>query len=357
MKQLFSFKKSNRQWHLPLIAGLCVGTPMILGWLVDNMEAGKLDSLAGLSILYIQSNNLEKRMILLMACCFGIMISYAVGLLFSLHPYSAPLALGALSFGIHYSLNKLKLNRPPGNFFFIMVASMAICTPVDLDTVPEKIGYVAMGTILTCGIGLVYSLLTLKSSDKAETEWPQKRTYVNLVESLTFGLFMGVSLTVAFLLKFDNPYWIPISCLAVMQGRSTKHIWMRATQRVLGTLIGLGITWLIAFGNPTPLFMAIGITILQMIIEYLVVRNYAFAVVFITIFTIFLAESHGVLSQNTNEVFLARLTDISIGSAIGAVGGWVLFQERIHYQTTLQIRKTKVLIRRKKRKRTGNNME
>src|SRR5690606_19574358 len=165
---------------------------------------------------------------------------------------------------------------------------------------------------LTCGIGFIYSLLTLKPSDKVEAEWPQKKAYINIVESLTFGLFVGLSLMVAFLLEFNNPYWIPISCLAVMQGQTTKHIWLRASQRVLGTLLGLGITWLIAFGNPIPLFMVIGITILQIIVEYLVVRNYAVAVVFITILTIFLAESQGVLTHNTNKFFFARLIYIPI---------------------------------------------
>lgn len=38
---------------------------------------------------------------------------------------------------------------------------------------------------------------------------------------------MGFSLAVAFILKLDNPYWIPISCLAVMQGNSTKHIGLK----------------------------------------------------------------------------------------------------------------------------------
>jgi len=223
-----------------------------------------------------------------------------------------------------------------------MVASMAISTPFNWERIPEKIGYVALGTILTCGIGLIYSLLTLKPADNTEAEWPQKKPYINIVESLIFGLFVGLSLMIAFLLDFDNPYWIPISCLAVMQGQTTKHIWLRASQRVLGTLLGLGITWLIAFGNPTPLFMVIGITILQIIVEYLVVRNYAIAVVFITILTIFLAESHGVLSQNTNQVFFARLVDITIGSTIGALGGWVLFQERMHYKAAIHLRRARV---------------
>jgi len=42
-----------------------------------------------------------------------------------------------------------------------------------------------------------------------------------------------------------------MSCLAVMQGNSTRHIGLRATQRIVGTLAGLGITWVIAFGNPS----------------------------------------------------------------------------------------------------------
>ncbi len=42
---------------------------MIIGWYIGNIEAGKLASLAGLSILYIQSDRLDERMILLMREC------------------------------------------------------------------------------------------------------------------------------------------------------------------------------------------------------------------------------------------------------------------------------------------------
>lgn len=316
MKSLLAFKNTDQQWHLPLIAGLSVGIPMLLGWLLDNMEGGKLGSLAGLSILYIQSYKLSTRMILLMTCCFGIMISYTVGLLFSFNAMVAPFALGILSFGIHYSLHKLRFTKPPGNFFFIMIASIAICTPFNYESIPEKIGYVAMGTILTCGLGLVYSLLTLNPTTESTGRIPQKKSTASIVESATFALFMGISLAVAFFLELDNPYWIPISCLAVMQGISTKHVWLRALQRILGTFIGLGITWLLFASNPSPLFIVIGFILLQIIIEFLVVRNYTLAVIFITILTIILAESGGELSMDINEVFMARMVDITLGSLI-----------------------------------------
>jgi hypothetical protein len=345
LKSFFTFNKTNRQWHLPIVAGISVGIPLLLGWMMNNIESGKLGSLAGLSILYIQSNRLIERMTILMICCFGIMVSFTMGLLFSFNLYVAPFALAFLSFAAHYSLYKLNLTRPPGNFFFIMLASMAICTPFDLESIPEKVGYVAMGTIFTCVLGLIYSLLTLKETNETEIKFPQKKVYTNIVESLIFGLFMGLSLAVAFLLKLDNPYWIPISCLAVMQGSSTKHIGLRGTQRIIGTLIGLGITWLIAFGNPTTLFIVISIIFLQIIVEFLVVRNYTLAVVFITILTIFLAESGGNLSAYTNQIFTARLVDIIIGSIIGIAGGWILFHEKLHFQTTLRLKKSKVIMK------------
>src|SRR5690606_22915512 len=107
LKSFFTFNKTNRQWHLPIVAGLSVGIPLLLGWWMDNIEAGKLGSLAGVSILYIQSYRLIERMTILMICCFVIMMSYTVGLLFSFSQFLAPFALAFLSFAVHYSLYKL----------------------------------------------------------------------------------------------------------------------------------------------------------------------------------------------------------------------------------------------------------
>lgn len=74
MKEYLTFNKTTRKWHLPIVAGLTVGIPVLLGWYLDHIEAGKLASLAGLAILYIQSNRLDQRMIIFMTCCFGIMV-------------------------------------------------------------------------------------------------------------------------------------------------------------------------------------------------------------------------------------------------------------------------------------------
>lgn len=348
LAQFLEFRRTDRPWHLPILAGLCVGIPILAGYYTGHLQAGKLASLAGLVILYIQSNNLGNRMVALMTCSFGIMLSFTIGLLFSFHPTVAAIALGVYAFAVHLALYYLKMNRPPGNFFFIMIASAAICMPFDPAAIPTKIGFVGIGTMTSCILGLVYSLLTLKptAENKQEVITITKNRYVNLIESVTFGCFVGLALLVANLLKLENPYWAPTSCAAVMQGISTRHIWLRSAQRVIGTIVGLGLAWLILMAHPSVLVASVSIIVLQIIVEFLVVRNYGIAVAFITILTIFLAES-GVVQANPNALFMARLFDILVGSLIGALGGWILYNEQVHHLATSQLRRAKVLLGRR----------
>jgi hypothetical protein len=349
LQQLFVFKQTDRKWHLPVIAGLCVGIPVIAGYYTGNMADGKLASMAALVILYIQSQDIARSMVVLMACSFGILISFTVGIVFGFNPYVASLVLGLYACTVHLALYYLKMVRPPGNFFFIMVASVALSMPHDLATVPHKIGLVGMGTMLACTLGLVYNLLTLKKSQSArEVITVSKNQYVNFIESLTFGFIVGLSLLIAYLLKLETPYWVPTSCAAVMQGVSVSHVWQRSVQRIVGTFIGLVFSWIILLLNPSLLTICMSIILLQTIVEFLVVRNYGIAVIFITVLTIFLAESGPALTIDPTNLIRARFFDILTGSLVGAFGGWLLYNEKLQYLATRQIRKTRITMTRRK---------
>jgi len=346
-RQLFKFNKTDRAWHLPVVAGCCVAVPLLLGLLYNDIEAGKLASIGALVILYIQSNRLVNRMMILMVCGFGFIFSFAIGVVFSFNAWLTPLMLALYTFGVHYSLNRLELIRPPGNFFFIMVASIAISIPHHLKEIAYSIGNFSIGVMIACMIGLFYSILVLRGvTNEPDVMIVKKNTYVNITESIIFSVMVGISLLVAILLKLENPYWVPISCMAVMQGVTTKHVWTRAMQRVLGTFVGLGLAWFILQLNMTPLGICFSILLLQTIVEFLVVRNYGVAVIFISMLTLFLAESNINLIESPNHLIAARFLDILIGSAIGAIGGWMLYHEHIHFFTKKQILKTKVIIKR-----------
>ena len=348
-RELLLFKRSDRKWHLPVLAGLSVGIPILAGYYSGNLSEGKMASLAGLVILYIHAQPVAKQLVTWMSCSFGLMFSFTIGLVFGFDPFLACLILAIHAFAVHLGLFYLKMTRPPGNFFFIMIASVAICMPFDPQAIPHKVGLFAMGTMVSCLLGLGYILLTARRiQPRVAPPATALDNYENLIESVTFGLLIGVGLLIGRLLDLENPYWIPASCAAVMQGVNTKHVWQRSIQRITGTLIGLIVTWAILLLNMPVLYICLSIILLQIIVEILVVRNYGVAAIFITVLTIFLAESDNVLKRDPTALITARFIDILIGSLMGAIGGWILYHERIRYLARKNIRKTRIIFSRRR---------
>lgn len=201
-----------------------------------------------------------------------------------------------------------------------------------------------LGTMLACIFALVYLLILSQKEKQSNTKTIkpifERNTYADIWEALIVGIFMLSSLAIGNLLKLDNPYWIPISCAAVMQGASLYHIRQRTFQRILGTFVGLGLTWcLFNFINYTPLSICISIIVLQLIIEMLVVKQYAFAVVFITPFTVLLNEAANPIFSTPDTLIALRFWEIVMGSILGALGGWVLHKEKIRYASINQLEK------------------
>ena len=351
VRAFFQLNKSNRAWHIPVLAALSVGIPLIAGLYTGNLKNSLVSSMGGLTILYYApSLPLANRMITLLTCAFGFMLSYTIGLFFSFNPYISALVFGVWAVAVHWIVSFFK-TKAPGNFFFIMMASMASCQPFDLSAIPQKIGLLGLGSMLACLLGLAYGLLMLKKQPPAVSQnlsvTIRNNKYTSLVESGIMGLFMFAALLTGHLLAFKNPYWIPISCLAVMQGVSRVHIWRRAVHRIIGTLVGLGLCWLTLSISKTPLSICISIIILQFVVELLISRHYALAVIFITPMTLLLAEAANPLVQEPDHLLSARITDILVGSLIGAVGGWFIYHEKIRQGAIRQIRKTRIFIQRR----------
>ncbi|BFM49838.1 hypothetical protein THO17_20010 [Marinomonas sp. THO17] len=133
---------------------------------------------------------------------------------------------------------------------------------------------------------------------------------------------------IALSLNLDNPYWAPISCAAVLQGRQLLSVLTRKVQRIIGTLLGLLIASLIFSSELAPIHMAILIMGLIFAIEVLMYKNYALGVIFVTPITILFAEITS-SSMSADQLIYARFLDILIGSAIGAVGSWLIIHNYI----------------------------
>lgn len=57
------------------------------------------------------------------------------------------------------------------------------------------------------------------------------------------GVFVGVSQALAQAMLLEKAYWVPVSCLAVMQGAPLRAVWNKQAHRVLGTGVGPRVSW------------------------------------------------------------------------------------------------------------------
>ncbi|MGM5630389.1 FUSC family protein [Apibacter raozihei] len=353
LKSLVEFKKTERKWHLPVLAAFCVGVPLLSGLFMNQVANGILASISGLVVLYLPQTAIANRMTTLMICSFGFVVSFFAGLIFSFNPWVASITLGLYA-SVMYWITKYFRLKPPGYFFFILIASVAICMPFQPDQISAKLGIITMGTISTCMLAFIYSLITLKKySDRTEIIIVNKSSYSNITESIITGLFIGAALMLAYCLNLTNPYWVPVSCAAVMQGSTSKHVWQRSLHRIIGTFIGIGLASALLSTHMSAISICISIVILQFIVEMLVTRHYGAAIIFVTALTIFMAEGGKTIDTQPSVSIYARFLDITIGSCIGALGGWFLYHQKLHRNMHKHLRKTKIrLTNSSKRKKT-----
>ncbi len=208
--------------------------------------------------------------------------------------------------------------------FFIMVASLATIMPFDLALLPMRVGIIVLGGMLTCLLAFFYSVYMVRKIPIMDII-PQgdPNIIAIMLESAVIAFFIGLSYLIALLIGLENPYWVPISCTAILQGATFRLVWHRQIHRIVGTAIGLVVAALM-FSLPMNIWgLVLGIFVLQFFIDLLIVRNYGLAVIFITPLTIILAGA-AMDDMVSERLVYFRLVDITLGSIIGFMGGWVI---------------------------------
>lgn len=328
LRQLVALQPSDRLWQMPIGAALASGLPLLAGAAVGHIEFGLVASLGGLVFLYLPDTPLAHRMVMLMACAFGMGACFALGLLSHVHaalvvPVLALVAMLATMVCRFYGVGL------PGGFFFVMTAAIGAHSPIAPMQLPHMVGLFTLGTVLAGLIAFLYSLVVLRVRPAGQV--PQARPpsfdYV-VLDAVVIGAFVGLSLVLANLLGLQKPYWVPMSCMAVIQGASLRAVWTRPFYRILGTGIGLLLALALMSVRMTPWEIALAMMLLTFLVETLVVRNYAFATVFITPLALLLAEAASLGHADPAALVRARFLDTLLGCAVGLAGGICLHSPR-----------------------------
>lgn len=338
-RDLTTVQASDRLWQMPFAAALATGLPLLIGAYFNRMDYGLVSSLGGLVFVYLPATPLHHRMVTAMACAFGMTACFALGLMSHLF---APLMVPVLVFIAilvtmvcrFYGLG------PPGSLFFIMAASIGAYSPTPLPQLPLMVGLLTMGSLLACLIGLFYSVHVLRlQAPRPVAPLPAPTFDFVVFDSVVIGAFVGVSLAVAQLLQLERAYWVPVSCLAVMQGQSLRAVWSRQMHRVLGTGIGLLLAWGLLLLPLDKWSISLTMMALAFVIESAVVRHYGFAVIFITPMTILLAEAATLGDGSAAALIQARFFDTVVGCLVGVVGGVCLHSPRFRAVAGGQMRR------------------
>jgi hypothetical protein len=338
-RQLTTIQPSDRRWQMPLAASLASGLPLLVGAYFDHLSYGLVSSLGGLVFLYLPNTPLHHRMVSIMACAFALIACYTLGLMSHFFPLLMMpmlifIAILATMLCRFYALGV------PGSLFFIMAAAIGAYSPLDVPQVPIMVGLLTMGTLLACLIALFYSLYTLRlRAPVPVSPLPPPSFDFVVFDSVVIGVFVGISLALAQVLHLQKAYWVPVSCLAVIQGVSLRAVWTKQMHRILGTSVGLLLAWGLLSLPMDKWSISLTMMVLTFVIETVVVRHYAFATIFITPLTILLAEAISLGQGSPTALVQARLFDTVLGCLVGLIGGICLHNPRFRDVVGRQMRR------------------
>ena len=183
---------------------------------------------------------------------------------------------------------------------------------------------------LSCGVAfscLVACAPLLRRSARARPIRPMREVLPGpwlgpgermLTIRITLAAILGTVLTAAF---FDpqRAYWTVCASIAVVGLSAVRSYSIgRGLHRTVGTLVGAGLYLGIAPLGAHPLVLVLMLGLLQFAIEYVVVRNYALALVFITPLVLLLTGAALVGSDHVTTA-TERVIDTAVGSAIAIV--------------------------------------
>lgn len=147
---------------------------------------------------------------------------------------------------------------------------------------------------------------------------------VVVVDSVIMGTFVGFSVILGAFLELERSYWVAISCTTIMQGITLNSVWIKQIQRILGTALGVVLAWWLLGIKFNSFSFVLLMMFLIFMAEFIITRNYALGMVFITPYVTYLAEASSLVGLNKDLIIRSRLEDVVVGSILGLLGGLVV---------------------------------
>ena len=325
VSQFITVKNVSRPWQLPFASAIAMGGPVLLGAWSHHLNAGLTASLGALVFLYLPEKVFLARLRslamsgIVMMACFWVGSASAIEKVFQ----SPGLAIVTTLATLYCRAGAV--GGPPGSLFFVIAASIGASSQTISSVSLSKLELVFCGCLWGFVVAALYGLLKPAMTSRTSLRPAREMIRENFVNSVLIGVLVGASLLLAQWLHLENPYWVPVSCLAVVQGANIREIWNKQLHRMIGTTLGLLMISAIFQTPPSSDWQIAGwIVLFSFAIEMTVTRHYATAVMFITPMTILLADAGRAHQSSLWSLAQSRLMDTTVGCCVGLLGGFIL---------------------------------
>lgn len=302
----------------------CMTLILFIGYFLHNMSIASFGFLGIFILMYYENIPLKNLLLRFLFVALFILTSFLIGTLTSLASWTAPIAVGLVAFfgRVFFRLYDIK---KPGVFFGVLVSSMGTNINVAMQQVPILASYYLLGALLAVIMAIIIHFTEKEPVAIVKEDSLGKRVHEDpsvFIDGIFYGttLFFAVYLSSG--LQLQNPYWMVVSCAAILQGDNLRAVMQRNIQHILGTIIGIGIAALL-LNTPLTTLQTILLIITLFTTSQIAMRsNYALSAFFTTPMALLLSSLTKEL--NVPTLLQYRFIGIALGSLLGAFSAWLI---------------------------------
>lgn len=291
--QLLAFGPYRGEHGVALRAGVSIGIPLLVLWSAGHLDLALYTAFGSFTALFGRTVPLRARLRMQAVVGGTLVLSVLLGTALGLSGLRALLVIpiAALWAPVMAVLSHRQRWHPPGALFqvFALGACSSIpSTRADLGiaaVLSAAAALLALAVTLIAGVGSglvrrrrhVTASVLVTGPTPALPEW-RWRHYLT---RYTLGILIAGGLATA-LGVIGHPYWAMVAVVVPMAAADTPGRLIRAAHRLLGTLLGVLVAWIVlSIGLPAPALIIFAV-LMQIGAELFVGRNYGIALLFVT---------------------------------------------------------------------------
>lgn len=322
-----------RNLEVGLRAAFAVAVPLFLLLAVGRLDLTAYAAFGAFTALYGRNEPYRTRVRTLTVAAAALLVSIGAGI--GLAVLGEPLALVAVALALIVGGGTLFVTVfqmvPPQALFFVFALLVCAAVPTPASEALPRLGLATAAAVFAwlltmsgwairripgastgflAQTGLVTELRRRPSVDLGALR--DARVWLTVGQNV-IGVLIAGGIALAF--GFGHAYWAVVSLVAVIPPARAAHSISRSLHRIIGTVVGVGVTAALLVWSPPAAVVICVIVVCQFFAEILVGRHYGAALVFIT--PLALSVSHLASPTPLNVLVVDRVLETVLGAAVG----------------------------------------